>query len=276
MQLNAVLLTAAYCLAYQLPLLSRQMITGKLSQYNFQLPLLVDIGPHLKCPVSQMHPPLNAKKGAQAADVFPRTVRLLRLVFIVVSAGSPLEERVSPASVALKPGEVAGHGSGSRGSLSLWELLPLGMGLLSLRCGWTAGILRSGAARIVLAALLAVSVAGIFDLIQVQDDARPGFATISDCPGFLVIAGDDIDVRTLLEFHALDTFAHAAERLDSKVQPAVVIWCFAVIDPFPDAEVGDLTSAFAVDETDRRCVLKALGHNSFCDDHFQHSAILLS
>jgi hypothetical protein len=80
--MNAVLLTETYGLAYQLPLLRRQKIPGELSQYNFQLPLLFSIGPHLKCLVSQVHPPLNAKKGAQAADVFPRTVRLLRLVFM--------------------------------------------------------------------------------------------------------------------------------------------------------------------------------------------------
>ena len=36
----------------------------------------------------------------------------------------------------------------------------------------------------------------------------------------------------------LDALAHIPERLDGKVEPAVVFLRLAVVDPFPDPEVG--------------------------------------
>ena len=87
-------------------------------------------------------------------------------------------------------------------------------------------------------------------------------------PGLLVIAGDDVDVRALLELHALDALAHIPERLDGEVEPAVVVLRLAVVDPFPDPEVGNLPGVFAIATkiADGGVVVIPLGDNGLCDD----------
>lgn len=114
---------------------------------------------------------------------------------------------------------------------------------LRSRCAAALGSRAVGAG---LSVLLAIAAAGILDLVQVQNHTRPGLMGVLGLPGLLVIAGDDVDVRALLELHALDALAHIPERLDGKVEPAVVFLRLAVVDPFPDPEVGNLPGVFAI------------------------------
>ena len=62
-QPEVVLLSAAYHVTDQLSLLGCQVISGQLSQYDFQLSPLLCLSSCLKCLVTQTHPPLNAKKA---------------------------------------------------------------------------------------------------------------------------------------------------------------------------------------------------------------------
>ena len=80
--MKPALFTVTYRSANQQALLGGQVISGQPSQYDFQLSPFFCFGSYLKCLITQTDPPFIAKKGAQTADVFPRTVRLLRLVFI--------------------------------------------------------------------------------------------------------------------------------------------------------------------------------------------------
>ena len=95
-------------------------------------------------------------------------------------------------------------------------------------------------------------------------------------PGLLVIAGDDVDVRALLELHALDALAHVPERLDCEVEPAVLVLRPAVINPFPNPEVGGLPAVLNIEIADGGVVVVPFGYNSLCDDHFQHDVMPLS
>ena len=131
-----------------------------------------------------------------------------------------------------------------------------------------AAALGSRAVRAGLSVLLAIAAAGILDLVQVQNHTRSGLMGILGLPGLLVIAGDDVDVRALLELHALDALAHVPERLDCEVEPAVVFLRLAVVDPFPDPEVGNLPGVFAIATkiADGGVVVIPLGDNGLCDD----------
>ena len=50
----------------------------------------------------------------------------------------------------------------------------------------------------------------------------------------------------------------------------------AVVDPLPDSEGGELSAVFTVEIADSGVVVVPFGHNGLCDNHFQHSVMLLS